>query len=278
MKFLLTFVLTFFSFIKLNAQIFLKNPSISFAKYLGHKKMYSEAVYVLELLQNKDTSIAYADSINYYLGKYNATQFSYNNAHSYFNKVSYNGVFHNQAVLNKNLAFCLTKNYDSANIAIQRFSSIDSGSIYQQFSIASIALLKRDFILYNNMAKNLDNNVAYISKLNFFYEKLTQQKDKSPFLAGTLSALVPGLGKVYAGKKAEALGSFISIASLLVLTNEAYKNDGVKSIPFIGLAGITTIFYLGNIWGSAATVKVKNSQFNNTINNEILINMAVPIQ
>lgn len=77
----------------------------------------------------------------------------------------------------------------------------------------------------------------------------------SAFLAGTYSAIIPGLGKLYLGYKQQALTDFIANLALGGQTAEAYFREGPKSARFIVSASLFGLFYGGNIWGSALLAK-----------------------
>jgi len=79
-------------------------------------------------------------------------------------------------------------------------------------------------------------------------------KPRSTFGACLLSTAVPGAGKLYLGKKDQAISAFIFSAILGALTIESLKH-GVKSYQFVASAGSFSLFYIGNIWGTASLSK-----------------------
>ena len=79
---------------------------------------------------------------------------------------------------------------------------------------------------------------------------------KSPFLAGSMSALIPGLGKVYAGKPRQGVMAFVTSVVLGWQAVEGYQNGGVNDPRFIIFGSLFAIHYVGNIWGSAVAVSV----------------------
>lgn len=72
---------------------------------------------------------------------------------------------------------------------------------------------------------------------------------KSPLLAGSLSAILPGAGQLYTGRPRDAGISFLLNGSLIALAAIAFNNDE----PVAG--GILTVlelsWYSGNIYGAA---------------------------
>ena len=77
--------------------------------------------------------------------------------------------------------------------------------------------------------------------------------NKSPLLAAGLSTIIPGTGRMYAGRFLDGL---MGLWMVLLPGTAAYGSlkDG-KSIKGNFFAGITLIFYLGEIYGAYRTAK-----------------------
>ena len=103
-------------------------------------------------------------------------------------------------------------------------------------------------------------------------------RPKSPWVAGIMSVVIPGSGKIYAGKTGQGIITFIQNLALGLQAYEAYRRDGWKSPRFLVYGGLFTFFYVGNIWGSALTVHVRRQEFNDKVNEQILFNMQIPIR
>ncbi|MFI5401187.1 MAG: hypothetical protein ACHQZQ_09075 [SAR324 cluster bacterium] len=73
---------------------------------------------------------------------------------------------------------------------------------------------------------------------------------KSPALAGTLSAVLPGAGSLYVGRPAEAALSFVVNALLISGTVTAFqqRQDGLG----VGLGVLALAFYGGNIYAAVS--------------------------
>ena len=92
-----------------------------------------------------------------------------------------------------------------------------------------------------------------------------QFKPKNKIVAASLAALVPGLGKVYTGHWKDGAAVFVYTT---LSTWQAYRGfDSKGSISIYGwlFAGVGTGFYLGNIYGSVKSVKLRRKQHFNTI-------------
>lgn len=103
----------------------------------------------------------------------------------------------------------------------------------------------------------------FSDRLQHQMNRVTHIRKKSPALAAGLSAVVPGLGKVYAGRPRHGLAAFLPCAVLGFQAAEAYKNGGCKDTRFLVCSSLFSVFYIGNIYGSALTVKaVRNETIN----------------
>lgn len=111
----------------------------------------------------------------------------------------------------------------------------------------------------SNIGFPLTENPAH----TMFYhqlENLYQEKWKSPVLAAGLSAIVPGLGRWYAGDWKNALVSFMFVGINGFQSYTSFKKNGIKSTGGWIFGSLATGFYLGNIYGSSWTAKRKNQQ------------------
>ncbi len=81
------------------------------------------------------------------------------------------------------------------------------------------------------------------------YARLEGQQSKRPWLAGLLSAALPGLGQVYAGSWQSAGVSLVLNGILLASTVELARNDLYFAAATTGMA--SSIFYVGNILNAA---------------------------
>jgi hypothetical protein len=93
---------------------------------------------------------------------------------------------------------------------------------------------------------------------NRFYEYYREQlriPKKKQWKAVLLSTVVPGLGKLYAGKKGEAITAFIPVAANALQAYEGYYKQGTSSPHLYVFGGIGAFFYLSNIYGAKEAIK-----------------------
>ncbi len=78
------------------------------------------------------------------------------------------------------------------------------------------------------------------------WENLPEPETKSPWLAGSMSAVIPGAGSLYTGRRMEALYAFFLTSLFWIATVDAVNNEDA---PLTGLFGFFTLtFYGGNIY------------------------------
>lgn len=90
---------------------------------------------------------------------------------------------------------------------------------------------------------------------------LKNHRFKKPFLAGLFSAILPGSGKIYAGKPHESLMSFIPVAFNFAQAAEGYYYKKWESPHLYIFGSLTTVFYSSGIAGSYKSAKRKNEEF-----------------
>jgi len=152
----------------------------------------------------------------------------------------------------------------------------------QNFQFAGISLLERRLEDFNTHSADFSGSYAVFAreeaKLLEYYERIKNQPDRSPVLAGFLSAAVPGLGKFYAGKPAEAISGLLYVGAMMGVTYDFYNRLGNAHPLFWLSAGITGIFYAGNIWGSVAAVNRTKQEFNYEMDQRILLDIHIPLR
>jgi len=109
-----------------------------------------------------------------------------------------------------------------------------------------------------------DSNRADISE---FYLMKQYPPKKNPTKAALLSAVVPGLGKIYTEQIGDGITAFITTGLLTFLSINNFNHDH----NFRGwlFAGLTAFSYAGNIYGSAASAHVYNAGIKLSFDKEI---------
>ena len=97
-----------------------------------------------------------------------------------------------------------------------------------------------------------------IKDVRRFYEWKKNPPYKDPWVAGILSAIVPGLGKVYTENYSDGFFAALLTGVFGYIAYTDFKADHqVRGWIFTGVAAF---FYTGNIYGSAASAQIYNAK------------------
>ncbi|MFK7952280.1 MAG: NINE protein [Ekhidna sp.] len=191
-------------------------------------------------------------------------------------------MFWDQARLLSSFQHSYQGSYEKALSILETYSP--ENKLYQgtsQLQQAGIALLQRDVSEFERLEQSFGNYyqlTPYEEVLSLSKKELAEIKPKSPFVAGLLSSIVPGAGRFYIGKPGEGIATLLVAGIFTAQTLEAYRKDGVRDPRFIIFGSLLSITYVSNIWGSVLAVKVSNLEKNNQINENILLNMHIPLR
>lgn len=148
--------------------------------------------------------------------------------------------------------------------------------------LAGLALLRDDPAAFKCAAESFSHSDFALTeaenKLGEIYKYRFETKAKSPLLAATASAVVPGLGKVYAGNVGEGIASFLIVGALGAITAEHWIKDGPGNWKTIVPGVVCAGFYIGNIYGSYMSVSICNDKIRNAQNTTILYNIHIPLR
>ncbi|HEX9158128.1 MAG TPA: tetratricopeptide repeat protein [Syntrophales bacterium] len=165
------------------------------------------------------------------------------------------------------------KNYDRARAALEALFEQHPESEYAPRSLVVICLAA------------LDENKAEVSRqaLNRFLDRYPghpgeeqvkeaivqldryqELPEKSPVLAGVMSAILPGSGYIYAEHYGDGITAFLINGLFIAGTVTAIHQENYAVAGIVGGVGVP--FYLGNIYGSANAAK----KWNLGVRNEII--------
>jgi TM2 domain-containing membrane protein YozV len=201
------------------------------------------------------------------------------------------------------LSYSYMKDYYTA---IQKFSGIIKSSVYfneAKFEGMKVNFLINDFTGLRSYYKNsfiteVDNyqtegkklfNFSYLftddelpSKDEFllpfdineketissFYDWKKEPPYKDETLAGIMSAIIPGSGKIYVGEIGDGIVAFITTTVFAFIAYDNFK-AGHTTRAWIW-TGVAAFFYAGNVYGSVAAAQVHNAkitfEFNEGLN------------
>ena len=264
-----------------NGQTFTKEWQ--FVRYLTDSEAHDEALFVAQTIDRRTLTTPQLDSLTYLTGWIHYNTKSLDEASRALLAVSDTSAFYLKSQYFG--AYCLVfqRKTDSAAVIMPRLPTPDSTFVeLKAVQQAGLALLQRRYTRYDSLSRQFSYSSYALSdeetRLGTYRRGLGAQKRLSPVVAGLLSALVPGLGKVYARKPKQGIAAFLPVLTLGLLTWEGYRKDGPTSLRFLGFGSLFTVFYVGNVWGSTLAVKVRREEFNRMYDNKILFDMHIPLR
>ena len=107
-----------------------------------------------------------------------------------------------------------------------------------------------------------------------YAEAGAQLPARSLFLAGVLSTILPGAGRLYTGRRiGDALNSLLTVGLTGWQAYDGFRRDGLSSVKGWTLGTIGGIFYVGNIYGSVISARV----YNRNVEDEFLATLSVEL-
>ena len=164
--------------------------------------------------------------------------------------------------------------------AIFHANQLGSASIVKLLKASSYLLKFDTTASVETLNLNSENDTAFYSNLQVV-RKLCHQMPKpkkSAWVAGLLSAAVPGMGKIYAGQKKNGLSILYTLAPLGLLVAENIYRIGFKKTQTICFASVFAVFYIGNIVGSAYSPKAFYENQHEKFRKDVLSNIYFPIR
>lgn len=153
----------------------------------------------------------------------------------------------------------------------------------RDFQLAGNALLRHDISTYDSLHARYSATSHFALAepergLHLLAKELHNYSSRNRFVAAGLSAVIPGLGKVYAGKTGEGVSAFLVTGLLGAMTYENFHKAGPTNWKTLAAGSIFATYYIGNIWGSYFSVQMQNQQFYDRIHNQIQIHMHIPLR
>ena len=106
-----------------------------------------------------------------------------------------------------------------------------------------------------------------LDQYSSIYNKIEQSHFVKPGLAVGLSAVIPGLGRIYAKDTKDGLVSALFVGSFGYQTYRRFSNRGFSDVGGWIYGGLALGFYLSNLYGTYQSAKYYNNKQNERIYN-----------
>ncbi len=255
---------------------------IRFINHMLNRQNFDEALFLLENFHPVTTD--QRDTVNYLLGWTLYGQKELRTSAHYLALVSEQSPFLEKSRFFAAYNHAYLRDTDDAVTFLNMFDSSFSDEVFymKNFQLAGISLLDRRMNDFDALAGSFTGTLSITAteeqRFRDYRQRIVDMPRRSPFLAGLMSAAVPGLGKIYAGKTAEGISGLLYVGAMMAVSLDFYNRFGGKSPLFWISSGISGIFYVGNIWGSVTAVKRVQNEFNYEIDQRILLDMHIPLR
>ena len=227
-----------------------------FADFLFCDKDYLRAIeeYEKYIKTIDDDTIQFKIALGYSLTN------DQSNALQKFNLIVNSSAFYEQSRIEKLKSFFL-QNADSL-FYLSANELINSNSPYSNNThrLKNTSLLLTENVLPEKEKFLIPYEDDEKSILNNFYDSKKNPPYKSATVAGILSAIIPGAGKIYTENYADGITAFLltGLFSYLAYTN--FEHDHPTRAWIFTVLGVG--FYAGNVYGSVASAQIFNAKIN----------------
>ncbi|MFH1957202.1 MAG: hypothetical protein ABIJ15_01830 [bacterium] len=160
--------------------------------------------------------------------------------------------------------YFLDKNYDSARISAENALNKPECAVEAQNVIIASDLYKAN---WQGAIKSMSGFNRLNPKVENHFDKKSPVKLKSPAVAVTMSALLPGLGQAYSKHYSDALVTFLINGLFIGGSAAAWRNDYKVTSVLCGAMGVT--YYMGNLYNAGLFVYQYNNYLKDTFAKEI---------
>lgn len=275
----LLYIFAFLLWLNSNGQ---NTVNTRFLEHLVNKGDYREAVYLID----KETCIesgTRTDSINYFKGWAHYALKELETSSIALLSVSKSSPFYHKARFFAGYNYIFLSNYPKATTV---FEGLDNGNLIytnlKDLQLSGIDILNGKYLQAEQRLALINNTLSplhdALNNLKLINHEMLNHKSKSPLIAALLSAVVPGAGKFYAGRKGQAVSSFISTVGFGLIAWENYRKLGPTNAKTIVFGTAFAANYAANIYGSAMAVKVKENDYKNVMHQQVLFNLHIPLR
>ena len=260
---------------------FAQGNDSGFAFYLFEGRKYDDLLLLLEQSPKGEIS----DSVGYILGMTHYYRKEFDKSAGYLSAVSCSSAFYDKSIFFSSIGYAHLGEYSKAQTILENYSATAPTVEYDELlnmELAGLALLKRDFEMFDHHSEKLGFERYHYAdsetQLMNVRKTLCSYRRKSALVAGLLSAAAPGTGKIYTGHIGEGVAAFLTVGSLAAITAENWMKNGPADLKTITFGAICSIFYIGNIYGSAVTVQIRKNQIEDKQNHTVLLAIHLPVR
>ena len=201
-------------------------------------------------------------------------------AQYYFRQIPRESVFSDKSLFYSAAVSAHLGDYNSPVAGLKDYSG--PYSELRDLQLSGLALLRDDPTSFKEASKSFAFSDFAITEaertLCDIYDSRYTGRAKSPVVAAVASALLPGAGKIYAGKIGEGVSAFLLTGIMGAITAEHWVKDGPSNWKTIVPGLLGAVLYAGNIYGSYMSVSIYNTNLKDAKDTAVLYNIHIPLR
>jgi TM2 domain-containing membrane protein YozV len=141
---------------------------------------------------------------------------------------------------------------------------------YNYFMLGTLILSNKWDEADHHIQKSNTSYSSYNSLINI-YNEYKNSHFKNPFIAASMSAIIPGSGKFYTGRWRDGAVAFLFVSLNTWQAYRAFNKNGINSIYGWIFGTISLTFYSANIYGSYKSALNFNKKILNNLHEKTLL-------
>lgn len=255
-----------------------------FGGYLLGKGLLRDAATLTHTLSAEDYTPAGLDTMQHLRGYTLYAMQNFGEAAEALSRVTPHSPLYAKSAFYGTICDLEVGSIEGAKSRLDRFAATPAAGDYGEllaFERGGIALLEGDKGGYEEQRTHFTYTNPHLAAQQQALDKiaLNTPRDLSPWVAGVASAIVPGLGKIYAGSVGEGVASFLLVGAFATLTANSWAKAGTPANwRTITYGTIGSLLYIGNIFGSVASVRVYYKNFEEINHEAVMYSIHIPLR
>ena len=255
---------------------------IPFISHLISKGFYKEAVFLIDR-NNLNYEKQQQDSLNYLLGWAHYSLKNLEQSTLSFLEVENESTFYWKSHFFAGYNQIYLENYTEALNIFKQMNVLEEPNLSLiNFELTGINILQGNWPEAKEQLQLVNPDNAAVSKQVTAFKEIFNEHEthrpKSPVLAGIMSGIIPGAGKIYAGKTGAGIASMIGTVGFGLITWENYHKLGITNAKTIIFGSIFAATYVSNIYGSVISVRIIENEYKNALHNQVLFQLHIPLR
>ncbi len=262
---------------------FSQNKSeLPFIEHLINKGYYNEVIHLID-----NDSLNYGhdqlDSLNYYKGWAHYSLKNLEQSTTSLLNVGKESPFYLKSRLFAGYNQIFLENYEDARKTIGHMNAQNEPiHTLVNFELSGIDMLQGNWSKAKEQLQRVNPDFATINQqvatLGQIIKEQETHRTKSPLIAGLMSCIIPGSGKIYAGHTGEGIASMIATTGFGLITWENYRKLGIGHVKTMFFGSIFVATYASNIYGSVISVRIIENDYKDAQHNQILFQLHIPLR